>query len=1096
MKQRHRFLAILTALCLLGTLLPATVLATGGQMPGHLDDCSYCCNHNHTEDCGYAEAVGGQPCGHIHDETCGYAGETAQADCPAGADCTGGEDGHVDHADAIPGSPCCHTHDEGCGYAAAAEGQDCGHVCGEDEWVCAEGCPVAAADGEAEDAGKAAAVDAEAEGSYAALASDAQARYDTVAAALEHAADTDTLVIYGRVRWGGAAEQEYPGRAVTITGADEGASIVMNGADGRTMNGSGDEPIDESPNVTEFPCAVTFRAISLETSMGINFFYANGYRLEIDSDVTIETNGSICSNETSGSNLLAIGGSWNHTVDSAEMILNAGRYEAVIGGGMGQNVTGSTAVTVGGAATAGDVIGGGYRGDVGGSTQVTVNTAANKVAGGGNQGHVAGDTAVTINGSTSIYSVIGGCWGSGHVGGNTSVVISGDGKVTGGSVYGGCDSDSRALIATNNNQRYSKKANEQVMYPAPRAIAGEECYVGGSTAVTVAGEVAGGVYGGCDYPVRGNTSVTVSGTVGTSPDWYTGVYGSGNYNRYNPGADGSVGGNTYVEITESGKVLRELTNSLGVCGGVVGGGYSGAVKGDTMVVINGAVGNDVLGGTVFGGGARGGDVRGTANVVVNRPVANAAEQADDWFGFGAYGLGIGRVCGVYGGTFNGIMSGGTNVVINVDMGAAPVYGGSVVGNVDGSTAVTLNDGAGARLVMAGGGLECPMGYREEGTGLVGGGAAVTLKGSATAGTICGYVNYETDAGTARSVNGAATVLFDGCTGAVQQIQSMDLVRVANASDTTIDNEGRDNEQLINVADLTIDKGGKLHLLADAHILGNYAGDTAEDKGTLVISAGKTLTADGTVTGQTDISIVDTETDKPAEAQVYVVSGAGSTTESGDYHWIDRRTGLAMDWKANEDAGSQWWLVRYDEPVTPPDEPDVPSVTRYTVTVNYLSAEDGSRLAESYTIRRSEGSRYDVSAQAAKTIAGFTIDRVEGETEGALKGDVTVNVYYTKDSGTTPGGNPTPPVTEPETPDVNIDDGDVPTADLPEIPAQPETPDETVIVEGEVPLGDLPQTGTEAAQADPAVTLGLAALVLSLALAGVTANLFRRKEDAE
>ena len=42
------------------------------------------------------------------------------------------------------------------------------------------------------------------------------------------------------------------------------------------MNGSGDEPIDESPNVTEFPCAVTFRAISLETSMGINFFYANG----------------------------------------------------------------------------------------------------------------------------------------------------------------------------------------------------------------------------------------------------------------------------------------------------------------------------------------------------------------------------------------------------------------------------------------------------------------------------------------------------------------------------------------------------------------------------------------------------------------------------------------------------------------------------------------------------------------------------------------------------------------------------------------------------------------------------------------------------
>ena len=35
--------------------------------------------------------------------------------------------------------------------------------------------------------------------------------------------------------------------------------------------------------------------------------------------------------------------------------------------------------------------------------------------------------------------------------------------------------------------------------------------------MTVAGEVAGGVYGGCDYPVRGNTSVTVSGTWAPAP---------------------------------------------------------------------------------------------------------------------------------------------------------------------------------------------------------------------------------------------------------------------------------------------------------------------------------------------------------------------------------------------------------------------------------------------------------------------------------------------------------------------------------------------------------------------------------------------------
>ena len=1063
MKRNHRFLAILTALCLLGTLVPATVLATDGEMPGHFNDCKYICNHNHSEDCGYVEAVEGHECGHVHDETCGYAEGAGAVACPNGDACTGDEEGHVEPQDEIPGAPCAHVHDETCGYVEAVEGYACSHVCGEDEWVCAEGCPVAAANN---------GLGNNADGDYAAIRGAEEQTYATVLEAIAAAGDGDTIEITGRIRWGGNGETEYPGRAVTITGADETASIIMNGADGYG---------DESPNITEFPCGVTFSAISLETSMGVNFFFANGHRLEIGSDATVETNGSVCSLETSGSNIIAVGGSWNHAVDSAELVLNAGSYELVIGGGMGRDVTGNTSVAVGGAARAGDVIGGGYRGDVGGSAQVTIDTSAHKVAGGGYQGHVEGSAAVIINGRTDIYSVTGGCWNAGHVGVDTSVTVTANGKAMGGAVYGGCDNDgNNAPISTGNNHRYSLKANEQMVYPGTRSIPSEESYVGGNTTVTVAGEVASGVYGGGDYPVKGNTTVTVSGTVGTSPDWYTGVYGSGN-------KGGSVGGNTYVEITESGNVLRKL-NGLGVCGGIVGGGYSGAVNGNTTVVINGTVGNAELGGTVFGGGARGGDVRGTANVVVNRPVANAVEQADDWFGFGAYGLGIGRVCGVYGGPFNGAMSGSTNVVVNVDMGNAPVYGGSVVGNVDGDTAVTLNDGAHADLVMAGGGLTCPMGYQEDGTGLVGGSATVTLKGSATANVINGY---ETAESLERSVTDAATVVFDGNTGAVKQISNMDLVQVTNASDVTIDNEGKDNEQLVNVTGLTIDKGGKLHLLADAHILENYTGDAAGDKGTLAISAGKTLTAGGTVAGQTDISIVDTETVKPAEAQVYVVSGAGSTTTDGDYSWIDRRTGLAMEWKDNGDETSQWWLVKHEETPPPPGE-----TTRYTVTVNYLNAADGSKLADSYTRRLSEGSRYNVSEQAARTFSGFTLDRVEGATEGSLRDNVTVNVYYTADSGTTPG-NPNPPATEPEGPDVTIDEGDVPLGDLPELPAaEPENPGETVIVEEEVPLGNLPQTGTVADQADPAVTLGLAALAASMVLAGVMFTLSRKKEDAE
>ena len=211
---------------------------------------------------------------------------------------------------------------------------------------------------------------------------------------------------------------------------------------------------------------------------------------------------------------------------------------------------------------------------------------------------------------------------------------------------------------------------------------------------------------------------------------------------------------------------------------------------------------------------------------------------------------------------------------------------------------------------------------------------------------------------------------------------------------------------------------------------------------------------------------------------------------------------AVDMAAGSDLRANSYLyvaLRGDEAPPAPVVPDEPSPASYRITVNYLEAATGDSLEKPYTRRLSDGSSYDVTARAALEIDGYVIDHVDGETTGMLDRDVVVDVYYVKETQITDPETPTgpnPPVTGPENPDVTIDDGDVPTADLPELPAQPETTDETVIVEGEVPLGDLPQTGTEAAQADPAVTLGLAALVLSLALAGVTANLFRRKEDAE
>lgn len=147
--QCNRLLSILTVMCLLGSYLPASALASS-EAGGHLPDCRLSCDHTHNEACGYAEAVEGQSCGHIHNDTCGYFEGTPGTSCPNAGDCTGEEDGHVEPSEELPGSPCEHEHDDDCGYAQAVEVQPCGHVHDDacQVWDCAEGCPLAAGQAE------------------------------------------------------------------------------------------------------------------------------------------------------------------------------------------------------------------------------------------------------------------------------------------------------------------------------------------------------------------------------------------------------------------------------------------------------------------------------------------------------------------------------------------------------------------------------------------------------------------------------------------------------------------------------------------------------------------------------------------------------------------------------------------------------------------------------------------------------------------------------------------------------------------------------------------------------------------------------------
>ena len=119
----------LTGVFLLG-LLPTAALAaepdSGGLCPHHQE--------HSFEDCGFIEAVEGQPCGHIHDVDCGYV--EAAEEIPCNMDCAepneGGQIVHGEgcaYAPEVEGVPCQHEHDDECGYVPADLGQLCGYVC-------------------------------------------------------------------------------------------------------------------------------------------------------------------------------------------------------------------------------------------------------------------------------------------------------------------------------------------------------------------------------------------------------------------------------------------------------------------------------------------------------------------------------------------------------------------------------------------------------------------------------------------------------------------------------------------------------------------------------------------------------------------------------------------------------------------------------------------------------------------------------------------------------------------------------------------------------------------------------------------------------
>ena len=101
---------------------------------------------------------------------------------------------------------------------------------------------------------------------------------------------------------------------------------------------------------------------------------------------------------------------------------------------------------------------------------------------------------------------------------------------------------------------------------------------------------------------------------------------------------------------------------------------------------------------------------------------------------------------------------------------------------------------------------------------------------------------------------------------------------------------------------------------------------------------------------------------------------------------------------------------------------------YTVTVNYVD-EAGNTVAPSYsTGSLKEGTAYDVTAQDAIAVPGYTYKTTTGDpTTGTLNGNKVVTVVYTKTADIDDGNTPT----DPGDPGSDIDDPNTPTS-----PAEP------------------------------------------------------------
>lgn len=147
---------------------------------------------------------------------------------------------------------------------------------------------------------------------------------------------------------------------------------------------------------------------------------------------------------------------------------------------------------------------------------------------------------------------------------------------------------------------------------------------------------------------------------------------------------------------------------------------------------------------------------------------------------------------------------------------------------------------------------------------------------------------------------------------------------------------------------------------------------------------------------------------------YTVKLMNPKTEAGTYGTYDSSGSMGYDGLYTNSSATLYPMATGTETVGDGQDFLKPTVSYqinyYTVTVNYLD-EDGNTVAPAYTSDSlKEGTAYDVTAQTAPAIQGYTYKATTGDpVTGTLDGNKVVTVVYTKDAvdpaPTKPGNTP-------------------------------------------------------------------------------------------